>query len=305
MKYKLQFSIIIIVIMMTFSAACGQTGKTDTRRELFFGTVAGDNWDISDVRIDYDSNILEKKIPVEKSSVYVSTKIEDCSSIAEKFGFSASQICSGDDATVEYRSESGAGLKRLIIWPTGKIRYDTGVKETYYETIVSVEDCVELSKEVLKQYELTNNDFDKNYSVSTTMITDPEKNESKITGYTVSLFFQLAGSRLCGEPHVDIKFNGNGEVVSVMYYMPNYIEAGETKLVSISRILKKIQRGDVPVIYGLDDAPDRITIEDVELCYYSQRDENDMAVVQPVYLFSAVGHYGDEDLPFDILVQAN
>ena len=120
-----------------------------------------------------------------------------------------------------------------------------------------------------------------------------------------NLYFLLDGTSLYGEPRVTIQFNGNGEVVSIMYNMPDYVKGDVASIKSVSRILQSIQRGEVPVMYDLDSIPDRITIEDVELCYYSQTFEENVAIAQPIYVFNSVGHYENEEVPFRIVAQAN
>ena len=299
MKQRITLIVLVITLMIVF-AACGKTRQTENRIELYFGTVAGDHWDISNVKIEYDEVYLEKKMSGRTGKVFISTPIENFDSIAEKYGFSPSQMDPDNETTVFYHDETDGQNRSLLIWPTGRIRYKTGIPETYFETNLSIKDCVELSKEVLKKYSLTRYSFDNDYSVSTSSTTDTTDNKTTIIGYTVSLYFLLDGSTLYGGPRVNIQFNGNGEVVSLMYNRPDYVENGETKLESVKSILNRIKQGSIPMMYGLDEKPDRITIEDVELCYYSQTVEDNTEIVQPVYLFSAVGHYENEDLPFSI-----
>ena len=305
MKLRIALICFMIITTLSLSSACEKIKKTETKFKIDFGTVGEDHWDISNVKLYYNADALGKKVPEKRGVVYMAFKTVNYEAIAEQFGFDVAHLYPSVDDTVEYYDESDLLKRRLLIRPTGKIRYDTGVEETSFETKVSKEYCAELSKEVLKKYGLTNQRFDSEWYYSERRLTDPADNQTKVIGYTVFLYFLLDGVKLYGEPRATVQFNGNGEVVSIMYNMPDYYEAEECELVSIRQALKSIAKGEIPMMYGLDEAPGRITIEDVNLCYYSQTFDDDTVVAQPVYVFSAIGHYGEEDMPFNILVQAN
>ncbi|MBO7657846.1 MAG: hypothetical protein J6T65_00825 [Clostridia bacterium] len=305
MKLKVLFLVWVIIAAFMLLMACGKTNEPGTRYKIDFGAVGDDHWDISNVKMEYDDNVLEKKISGKTAYIYGSSKIENYDDIAGQFGFTAVQILPAVDDVVEYQDISDDRIRRLFIWPTGKIRYDTGVKETSFETKVNQNDCVEISKQVLEQYGLTSHMFDSEWNYSESRLTDPQDNKTTVIGYTVFLHFLLDGTSLYGEPRVTVKFNGNGEVVSIMYNMPDYVKGDVASIKSVSRILQSIQRGEVPVMYDLDSIPDRITIEDVELCYYSQTFEENVAIAQPIYVFNSVGHYENEEVPFRIVAQAN
>ncbi|MCR5694666.1 MAG: hypothetical protein K6G89_06815 [Clostridia bacterium] len=305
MKQRVLFVIWIITVTLMLLVACSNVNEDGTRFRIDFGAVEDDHWDISNVKMEYDVNALKKRISGDNAFVYVSSMVDNHDDIAKQFGFNTLQICPIVDEIIEYRDESENQMRRLLIWPTGKIRYDTGVEETSFETKVSKEYCAELSKEVLKNYGLTNQRFDSEWYYSERTLTDPADNQTKVIGYTVFLYFLLDGVKLYGEPRATVQFNGNGEVVSIMYKMPDYYEAGECELTNIRQALKSIEKGNIPMMYGLEEAPEKVTIEDVELCYYSQTFDVNTVVAQPVYVFSATGHYKEENRQFRIVVQAN
>lgn len=303
MKLKITL-VCLMIVALVFSVSCKRIEKTGMEFKIDFGSP-GEPVDISKIKISYDLRELENKISGKTAYIYGSSKIEKYDDIAEQFGFTALQILPAVDDVVEYQEISDDHVRRLLIWPTGTIRYDTGVEETSFETKVNQNDCVELSKQVLDQYGLTNHRFDSEWNYSERRLTDPQNNKTTVIGYTVILYFLLNGTRLYGEPRVTIQFNGNGEVVSIMYNMPDYYEAGECELTGIGQLLKSIKKGTIPMMYGFDEEPESITIEDIDLCYYSQTSGDNIAVAQPIYVLSAIGHYEDKDLKFNMLVQAN
>lgn len=305
MRYRKSIFASLLIITSLLFASCESILKSGIRYDIDFGTITGDHWDISEIEVDYDVNILMKKIPQGSWNVYKSISIKDYAEIAGKFGFTENQIVSRDSDSVSYRAENDTQTRRLIVWSTGRFSYDTGTKQTSFETTLSKEDCIELSKDVIREYGLTSNMFDDECTVSETVLTTPSINESKITGYTIHLYFLFDGIKMLGEPRLNIKFNGNGEVVRIMYNMPDYQKIGPADIKTLEQALTSIEQGATPMMYGLDEAPNRISINDVELCYYSQSNESNEAIAQPVYLFSATGHYEYGDEPFNILVQAN
>ena len=305
MKLRIALICFMIITTLSLSSACEKTKKTETKFKIDFGTVDGDHWDISNVKLYYNADALGKKVPEKRGVVYMAFKTVNYEAIAEQFGFDVAHLYPSVDDTVEYYDESDLLKRRLLIRPNGIICYETGVAQTAFESKVSKDDCVELTKKVLKEYKLTDHSFDDECFFSERVLTDPSNNETKTVGYTVFLYFLLNGVKLYGEPRATVQFNGNGEVVSIMYNMPDYYEAGECELINIRQALKSIEKGNIPMMYGLEEAPEKVTIEDVELCYYSQTFDVNTVVAQPVYVFSATGHYKEENRQFRIVVQAN
>ncbi|MBO4261292.1 MAG: hypothetical protein J5921_01585 [Clostridia bacterium] len=307
MRIKRFLTLLLVVMTLMLSAACSKHEITKSQYAIDFGEVASDHWNISDVKMEYKADELSKKISGKEMFIYVSSKVKNYESIAEKYSFSEAQIDSFEDRLVYYKDEMEDYSRILMIWSNGKTSYSTGIKETYFETKVSEADCIELAKEALKQYGLTEKPFDDECYVSTSSVTDPVKNETKIIGYTITVHFLLNGAKLFGSPRAYIQFNGNGEVVTIMYNMPDFIESEPAKLLGVKRVLKLIEKGEMPVMCGLDtdDAPDKITIEDVDICYYSQTYDDGMQIAQPIYVFSAIGHFDNEEIPFTIMAQAN
>ena len=229
---KLRIALICFMIITTFSlsSACK---KTETKFKIEFGTVGNDHWDISNVKLYYNADALGKKVPEKRGVVYMAFKTVNYEAIAEQFGFDVAHLYPSVDDTVEYYDESDLLKRRLLIRPNGIICYETGVAQTAFESKVSKDDCVELTKKVLKEYKLTDHSFDDECFFSERLLTDPSNNETKIVGYTVFLYFLLNGVKLYGEPRATVQFNGNGEVVSIMYNMPDYYEAGECELIRL------------------------------------------------------------------------
>lgn len=306
MKTKRLLTALLVVLIIIIPAACDKIEKSESPYTIMFGDLMGPCWTLSDIRIQCKSNVLNKKLSDKKWFIYVSSKVENYEQIAEKFGFDESQIFMRDDSRLCYHDETEDVRRILSIDSDGEISYSTGIKETYFETKVREADCVELIKEVLKQYGLTEKTFSKECSVGESSVTNPAENETKTIGYTVTVYFMLDGVELHGDPRAYVTFNGNGEAVYMMYNMPDFIESGPAKLISVRQVLNSIRKGEISVMYGLDtdDAPDRITIEDVDICYYSQS-FGDIQVAQPMYVFSAIAHFKNEKIPFTICAQAN
>ena len=297
-------SLLIVASMLLAGCKASVNNENEIRYDIVFGDVP-DHWDISKVKIDYDIKSLKAKIPRGPWNVYKAITIEDYAEIAGKLGFSEDHIVSTYSDSVSYRDENDMRTRRLIVWSTGCFSYETGIKETTFETALSERDYIELSKEVIKEYGWRSDLIDDECTVSISMSTNPSINESKITGYTIHLYYLFDGKTMLGEPRLNIKFNGNGEVVTIWYYMPDFEKIGSADVKTLNQALTCIKDGNAPMAYGLEKAPDRITINDVELCYYSQRDANDEVYAQPVYFFDATGHYETGDEPFKIVVQAN
>ncbi len=307
MRIKRFLTLLLVVLTLMLSAACSKHEITKSQYAIDFGEVASDHWNISNVKMEYKADELSKKIADKEKFVYISSEVENYESIAEKYEFTESQVFTKKEGLLSYHDETENGTRILMIESDGTITYFTGVKETFFETKVSEADCVELTKIALKQYGLTEKDFDDECYISTSCITDPVKNETMIIGYTVTVYFLLDDVKLFGEPRANIQFNGNGEVIYLMYCMPDFTKSETAKLLGVKRVLKLIEKGEMPVMCGLDtdDAPDKITIEDVDICYYSQTYDDGMQIAQPIYVFSAIGHFDNEEIPFTIMAQAN
>lgn len=285
--------LIILIIVFSFHFNSEQKAYHPIRFPVALDSPISNNTELV-----YNVEYLEEQITSEDYYVYTNPKLTDYS-IVEKFGFNINNYSLTNDGEERFYEMDGRDDKKTLwIDKFGCFIYDPGVSSPSIDMKLSAKECNKIAVDFLKNYGLYSDEISHQRSVNESW--NHTSKGSKLLGLGINFYLKKRG----GTGKILVKINAKGEVVYVMYNLREYDSKQQTDLISIEDAIKRFKEGNAFI--EVENPSKKLSIESVELSYYSQDSNEKNLLMQPVYIFSGTSKtYDGKTEPFAITVQAN
>ena len=305
---KFYFALFVLLFLILMSS-CTSSNDKNYSSKIEFENYA-DGFDISEIIIDFtDEQLIRDVISgFDNAYVYYNPKITDYS-VVEKFGFKIDEYEEKNGKRYYRKTENGEIIESLIIDQFGCFSYGFPSRESLggKEYPFSEKETMEMGKTFLKEYGLWPDNVSNVGRGTTTDIHDPQTDVTTIVKRGIRFFPKYENDVVGGgNTRIQVEFNANGELDSLIYNWREYESAAKAELISLDEAILRIKQGSAKLDHESEYIPNNIVIVSVKLSYWSICGNDSQTLMQPVYVFE--GHSGDrsnDTTSYYFTVQAN
>ena len=293
-------------ILALGACICGCSSNRVKAISITFPNYA-DDFSVENVTVELkDRKSLEETINGFSAEIFGNPKLTDYA-IVEKLGFEKNDFTvSRTTGQRKYKKITDKTTQWLEIDEFGCFSYTVEYENTgeeYKEYPYTERETMEMGREYLKSIGLWSKDIsDEGRGTTTSGTAD---GVTTISGRGIIFYRKgILGIPVSGNFRMQVEFNIDGKVRFVNYNWREYESSSKAELISLDEAMDRINAGNA--MFEYESMPTKLIIERVTLSYWSENNDTDNVVMQPVYIFSGTNVVsGGESETFYITVQAN